>query len=107
MPSTVDTPIYAHGANYTGRKIAPPVAVASANEVADAIIRLSKKPQKNTFVGKSTTLMRLGKFMFPDFFDRITYYMTVIREFQEERALNQQVTFTSRLPAMLPPAAAG
>jgi NAD(P)-dependent dehydrogenase (short-subunit alcohol dehydrogenase family) len=86
MPSTVDTPIYDTGANYTGRKVAPPVAVATANEVADAIIKLSKNPKKKVFVGNMTLPMRLGKFIFPNLFDRITYYMTVIKEFKEEGA---------------------
>lgn len=84
MPSTVDTPIYSQGANYTGRKIAPPVAVTSANEVADAILKLSKNPKNKVFVGNSTMLMRLGKFMFPTLFDKITYYMTVVKEFKDE-----------------------
>jgi short-subunit dehydrogenase len=65
IPSTVDTPIYSHGANYIGKKIAPPVAVTSANEVASAIIKLSKKPKKKVFVGRSTILMRLGNLFFP------------------------------------------
>ncbi|MDX5482018.1 MAG: SDR family oxidoreductase [Hymenobacteraceae bacterium] len=84
LPSTVDTPIYEHGANYTGKKIQPPVAVTSAREVAKAIIRVSKNPEKRVYVGSSTTLMRLGRLVIPEFFDKLTYYMTIIREFEED-----------------------
>jgi NAD(P)-dependent dehydrogenase (short-subunit alcohol dehydrogenase family) len=86
LPSTVDTPIYSRGANYTGNKIAPPVGVTSANKVANAILKLSRKPQRQVFVGELTSMMRLGKFMFPAFFETVTYYLTIIREFKEESA---------------------
>ncbi|MGK7390859.1 MAG: SDR family NAD(P)-dependent oxidoreductase [Candidatus Cyclobacteriaceae bacterium M2_1C_046] len=84
MPSTVDTPIYRKGANYIGRKIKPPVSVISAEKVGEAILKLSKKPKKNTFVGKQTLLMRLGRFIMPTIFDKIVYYKTIIQEFQDE-----------------------
>jgi short-subunit dehydrogenase len=85
MPSTVDTPIYANGANYIGKKIAPPVSVISPENVAQAIVEISKKPKKNVFVGKQTLLMRIGRFLMPTLFDKIVYYKSIIQEFQDEK----------------------
>lgn len=84
MLSTVDTPIYSQGANFIGRKIAPPVAVTSPHKVAKALVKLSKKPRKNVFIGNSTWLMRLGRFLLPTLFDKITYWKTIIQEFEDE-----------------------
>lgn len=85
MPSTVDTPIYSTGANYIGKKIAPPVSVIPAKEVAKAIFSISKKPKKNIFIGKQTALMRLGRFLFPTLFDKIVYWKTIVQEFTDEK----------------------
>lgn len=82
--STIDTPIYSQGANYTGKKIAPPVAVTPAYKVADAIFRLSKHPRARTFIGKSTAAMRIGRFLFPTIFDKIAYWKTIIQQFEDE-----------------------
>lgn len=84
LPSTVDTPVYNTAANFTGRKISPPLAVTSAREVADTILELSRNPKNEVFVGKLTTLMRLGKFLMPTLFGKISYYKTVTREFQKQ-----------------------
>lgn len=84
MLSTVDTPIYSQGANFTGKKIAPPVAVISPEKVAKEIARLSKNPRKHVFIGNSTWLMRFGRFFMPIIFDKITYWKTIIQEFKDE-----------------------
>jgi NAD(P)-dependent dehydrogenase (short-subunit alcohol dehydrogenase family) len=84
MLSTVDTPIYSQGANFIGRKIAPPVAVTPPEKVAKALVKLSKNPRKNVFIGNSTLPMRLGRFLMPTLFDKITYWKTVIQEFEDE-----------------------
>lgn len=84
MLSTVDTPIYSQGANFIGRRIAPPVAVTPPEKVAKALVKLGKNPRKNTFLGHSTLPMRLGRFLLPTLFDKITYWKTVIQEFEDE-----------------------
>jgi NAD(P)-dependent dehydrogenase (short-subunit alcohol dehydrogenase family) len=84
MLSTVDTPIYEQGANYIGKKIAPPVTVTPPQEVAREIFKLSKKSRKNVFIGNSTWLMRLGRFLLPTLFDKITYWKTIIQEFEDQ-----------------------
>lgn len=85
MPSTVDTPIYANGANYVGRKIAPPVDVIPPENIAEAIVKISKKPKKNVFIGKQTFLMRIVRFIMPKLFDKIVYYKTILQEFQDQK----------------------
>lgn len=85
IPSTIDTPIYAHAANYTGKRIIPPVKVSPADKVAEVLLDLSQNPEKKTYVGKSTNLMRLGKSLFPNLFDKYVYYTTRKKEFGDEQ----------------------
>lgn len=85
IPSTIDTPIYAHAANYTGKRIIPPVKVSSAEKVAEVLLELSQNPAKKTYVGKSTNLMRVGKSLFPGLFDKYVYYTTQKKEFGEQQ----------------------
>ena len=57
MPSTIDTPIYQHAANYTGRRVALIFPVADAGRVARAIVRRATVPRRTTTVGVLQTSM--------------------------------------------------
>ncbi len=52
LPSTVDTPIYQHAANYTGQGVHPLPPVVDARRVARAIVRLVVRPRPVTVVGR-------------------------------------------------------
>lgn len=51
MPATIDTPIYQHAANYTGRHVHPLPPVAHPDRVVDAILRMAEQPRAETIVG--------------------------------------------------------
>lgn len=51
MPGSIDTPLWQHAANYTGRAVRPPGPVTPPEAVADAIVQLAVKPQREVFVG--------------------------------------------------------
>jgi short-subunit dehydrogenase len=52
LPATIDTPIYQHAANYTGREIHPLPPVVSPERVGRAIVRLAGHPRPETVVGR-------------------------------------------------------
>lgn len=51
LPASIDTPIYQHGANYTGRAIKPLSPMYDAKEVAEAIVACAEAPQRQVVVG--------------------------------------------------------
>ena len=57
FPSTVDTPIYQHAANFTGRRTQPLFPVSDARRVAGAIVRRAHRPRRSSTVGLVQTSM--------------------------------------------------
>lgn len=57
LPSTIDTPIYQHTANYTGERVHPLPPVVAPSRVASAIVRVSRKPRREVVVGRIQGLM--------------------------------------------------
>lgn len=53
LPSTVDTPIHAHAANYTGESVHPIMPLIDPHRVARTIVRLTRHPRPVTVVGQS------------------------------------------------------
>ena len=70
-PSIVDTPVYQNAANYSGESINPPTSATPAQEVVEAILKLTEKPEKEVFVGKRNLPIRLGRTVAPNLFDKI------------------------------------
>src|SRR5690606_38282958 len=50
-PATIDTPIYQHAANRTGRSIHPIPPVVDPDRVARAILRAAERPRRRRIVG--------------------------------------------------------
>ena len=50
LPASVDTPFYAHAANYTGQTLHGSETATDPAEVARAITRLAKKPQREVIL---------------------------------------------------------
>jgi short-subunit dehydrogenase len=57
LPATIDTPIYQHAANMTGRKVGPLPPSAAPERVARAIVRLARRPRRSKVVGVTQGLM--------------------------------------------------
>jgi NAD(P)-dependent dehydrogenase (short-subunit alcohol dehydrogenase family) len=51
MPTTIDTPIYQHAANYTGREMRPLPPYVDVERVARAIARVARHPSRTKIVG--------------------------------------------------------
>lgn len=59
LPASIDTPLYQHAANHTGRavKVLPPVY--SAERVAKAVVGCAKSPKPEVYVGNSGKMLAL------------------------------------------------
>lgn len=65
-PTFVDTPGFAHGANYTGAKLKYPPGVLAPETVAEKVVALARDPRPTTAVGAPATLFRLSNFAAPN-----------------------------------------
>jgi short-subunit dehydrogenase len=84
-PSIIDTPVYQNAANFTGHSINPPTSATPALKVAKAIIKLTKHPQREVFVGKRNLLLRMNRLMAPKLFNQA--YRKVMEEIEMEDEL--------------------
>ncbi len=57
MPGVIDTPLFQHAANYTGRAIRPMPPVYTAERVARTIVRLASRPRREVYVGPAARLL--------------------------------------------------
>jgi len=53
LPASVDTPLYANAANYTGRRLRPPPPVYSPELVAERIVRVIERPRAHAYPGSA------------------------------------------------------
>ena len=51
LPASIDTPLFQHGANYSGRAVKPMEPVYSAEQVARALVSLVQRPRRELTVG--------------------------------------------------------
>ncbi len=70
LPATIDTPIYQHAANYTGRRVHPLPPVSDPRRVARAIVRAVQRPRPVTVVGQVQRLGVLAHAAAPRLYDR-------------------------------------
>ncbi|WP_437755651.1 SDR family oxidoreductase [Sorangium sp. So ce1389] len=71
MPATIDTPLFQHAGNYTGRvpRAMPPVY--PPERVARAIVRLARTPRREVFVGSAARRLALLSFLAPGLAERL------------------------------------
>ena len=65
LPGSIDTPIFRHAANYTGREIRPVPPVASPERVARAIVRCAQHPRREVTVGQLHHVASWGHALVP------------------------------------------
>jgi NAD(P)-dependent dehydrogenase (short-subunit alcohol dehydrogenase family) len=51
LPGPIDTPLFHHAANYTGRRVKPPSPVIDAHRVAQTIVSCARRPRREAVVG--------------------------------------------------------
>jgi short-subunit dehydrogenase len=57
MPAAVDTPLFVHGANFSGRKIRAMPPVYTPERVAHAIVGLARRPKHELTIGAQVKIM--------------------------------------------------
>lgn len=72
MPSTIDTPLFAHGANYTRRAVRAMPPVYSAQRVAKAIVGVVRRPRREVVVGPMGRALRAQARLTPGFVEALT-----------------------------------
>jgi NAD(P)-dependent dehydrogenase (short-subunit alcohol dehydrogenase family) len=71
LPQAVDTPIFAHAANYSGRAVRPVPPMVDPHEVARGIVRCARTPTREvTYKRAGRALEQLHSFA-PDLYGRI------------------------------------
>lgn len=75
-PGFVDTPGIAHGANYLGKSVRPPLPLLDARRVADVMLSLSKSPRPVSSVGSVTLPARMAHALAPQLTGRMSVRLT-------------------------------
>jgi NAD(P)-dependent dehydrogenase (short-subunit alcohol dehydrogenase family) len=86
LPATIDTPLFQHAANYTGRvpKALPPVY--PAEKVASAIVGLARRPQREVMVGAAGRLIAAQANLAPGLTERTAATMVDQQHLQDTPA---------------------
>ncbi|PYY50841.1 SDR family NAD(P)-dependent oxidoreductase [Curtobacterium sp. MCBD17_023] len=72
LPSTIDTPIYQNGANYTEKASHPLPPTVSVQRAAKAVVAEALHPKRNRYVGRIQAALVPAEFIVPWLFHRIT-----------------------------------
>ncbi len=86
LPASIDTPIFQHAANYTGRAIKPLDPVYDADVVAKAIVKLAQQPQRERIVGGAGRLLRKQRLSTPGLTERANARLVHRDHFQNRPA---------------------
>jgi NAD(P)-dependent dehydrogenase (short-subunit alcohol dehydrogenase family) len=71
LPQAVDTPIFAHAANYSGRAIRPVPPMVDPEEVADGIVRCARSPSREVTYKRTGRALELLHSLAPGLYGRI------------------------------------
>lgn len=82
LPATIDTPLFQHAANFTGRAVQAMSPVYSPVEVADAIIGCITRPKREVTVGNTNRLLAM-RTMAPPLAERLVSAKVNKDHFQE------------------------
>lgn len=70
-PSSIDTPIFRHAANFSGRALKALTPTYPPEQAARTIARLIEHPRREVVVGRSGTALELAHALAPALIDRI------------------------------------
>lgn len=70
MPGVIDTPLFQHAANYTGRDVALSVPVFSPRRIADAMVTLARRPRPEVSVAAPARLGAIVHTLAPRLMER-------------------------------------
>lgn len=85
LPASIDTPIFQHAANYSGRQTKPMTPVYPPRQVAEAIVGLVERPQREIIVGQAAYLQVLEKTLAPEIYERMMARQVDQDHFQDHK----------------------
>jgi short-subunit dehydrogenase len=85
-PAAIDTPLFQHAANYTGKAVKPLRPFMRPERVAAAIVRCAKRPRREMFVGFSGLQMALLRALAPPLAERVLPKLVEREHFLDEHA---------------------
>lgn len=88
LPATLDTPLYQHAANFTGRVIRPVPPLYSATTAARVILSTAYHPKDEVFVGFAAPFLALGVRLFPGLAARIVASQITKFQLSDQKAPN-------------------
>lgn len=71
LPASIDTPIYDHTANFTGRQVKPVFPTYDVEGVAKAVVDLARHPRREVVAGSAGRLLRRQRRLSPAAFERV------------------------------------
>jgi short-subunit dehydrogenase len=86
LPATIDTPLFHHAANYTGRRIVPMPPVYPPERVARAVVDLVRAPRREVVVGPVGRVALLQSRLAPGLLERLLAYYADRTHFAREPA---------------------
>jgi NAD(P)-dependent dehydrogenase (short-subunit alcohol dehydrogenase family) len=90
LPAAIDTPIFQHAANYTGRAVRAMRPTYDPYDVAREIVKLAHRPRREVFVGAVGRLLALQHAIAPDLTERLIAFGTERQLFEERRTRNSR-----------------
>ncbi|HYH11547.1 MAG TPA: SDR family NAD(P)-dependent oxidoreductase, partial [Thermomicrobiales bacterium] len=105
LPATIDTPLFNHVANYTGKRIVAPPPVYSADDVVEAIRKGIEKHEPEIFVGNASRTANLFMKLMPGQTERMA---TTLVKMQEKEGAHVPPTAGNLFgPSETPPTVSG
>jgi short-subunit dehydrogenase len=98
LAGSIDTPLFQHGANYTGRAIKPMDPVYSAAKAADTIVRLAMHPRREAYVGSAAAMLHLTRTVAPSWTEKMVAGQVNRDHFQERPATNNPGNLEAPMP---------
>lgn len=86
LPPSIDTPLFQHGANYSGRQIRPMPPVHAPEQVARLIVDLARNPRREAFVGPMPVLLRASHAVAPRLTERMMARTVERKHFRDQPA---------------------
>ncbi|MGH8910522.1 MAG: SDR family NAD(P)-dependent oxidoreductase [Egibacteraceae bacterium] len=71
LPGVVDTPIFRHAANWTGRAVTAAPPIVDPQRVVRAIVRCARRPRPEISVGQTARAMALVQAVLPRLYERV------------------------------------
>jgi short-subunit dehydrogenase len=86
LAASIDTPLFQHGANYTGWAVKPMDPVYPASQAADTILQLAMNPRREAYVGGAAAMMNLMRTLAPASAEKMMAKQVETDHFQEKPA---------------------